>query len=180
MKKIHKTRPRTGLRPAGPRWIIERVQFSWVNFSRLASRLRRSARREITILWQNIHWHFTVNHHHHANPHSIWLKSVFNRWRCQVGIAGWVGSAGWSWSDLDIYIYISSSSTIQLVVTFSLLTEIDTLHHYIYWWGSIVFSPHFSVIFNQQFLTLERITVGRIKVYINFPVKRFHIHWQLL
>ena len=38
------TRPRAGLRPAGPRWIVGRVQFSWAHFSRLASRLRRSAR----------------------------------------------------------------------------------------------------------------------------------------
>ena len=34
------TRPRAGLR-----WIFGRVQFSWVHFSCLASRLRRSARR---------------------------------------------------------------------------------------------------------------------------------------
>ena len=40
-----KTRPNAGLRPAGPRWIVGGVQFSWVHFSRLASRLRRSARR---------------------------------------------------------------------------------------------------------------------------------------
>ena len=39
------SRPRAGLRPAGPRWIVGREQFSWVHFSRLASRLRRSARR---------------------------------------------------------------------------------------------------------------------------------------
>ena len=39
------TRPNAGLRPAGPRWIVGGVQFSWVHFSRLASRLRRSARR---------------------------------------------------------------------------------------------------------------------------------------
>ena len=39
-----------GLRPAGPRLIVQRVQFSQVNFPRLASRLRRSARREIIIL----------------------------------------------------------------------------------------------------------------------------------
>ena len=42
---LQTTRPRAGLRPAGPRWIVGRVQFSWVHFSRLASRLRRSARR---------------------------------------------------------------------------------------------------------------------------------------
>ena len=39
------TRPRAGLRPAGPRWIVGMVQFSWVHFSRLTSRLRHSARR---------------------------------------------------------------------------------------------------------------------------------------
>ena len=39
------TRPRAGLRPAGPRWIVGRAQFSWAHFSRLASRLPRSARR---------------------------------------------------------------------------------------------------------------------------------------
>ena len=38
-------------RPAGPRWIVARVQFSWVNFSSLASRIQRSARRRIIILW---------------------------------------------------------------------------------------------------------------------------------
>ena len=38
-----------GLRPAGPRRIVGRVQFLWVNFSRLASRLRRSARREVNL-----------------------------------------------------------------------------------------------------------------------------------
>ena len=31
------------LRPAGPRWIVGRVQFARVHFSRLASSLRRSA-----------------------------------------------------------------------------------------------------------------------------------------
>ena len=31
-------------RPAGPRWIVGRVHFSWIHFSRLASRLWRSAR----------------------------------------------------------------------------------------------------------------------------------------
>ena len=35
----------TRTRPAGPRWIVGRVRFSWVNFSCLASRLRRSASR---------------------------------------------------------------------------------------------------------------------------------------
>ena len=35
--KFTKPRPRAGLRPAGPRWIVGRVQFSWVYFSRLAS-----------------------------------------------------------------------------------------------------------------------------------------------
>ena len=39
------TRPRAGLRPAGPRWIIGRVQFSWAHCSRLALRLQRSARK---------------------------------------------------------------------------------------------------------------------------------------
>ena len=38
---IYWTRPR----PTGPRWIVGRVKFSRVNFSRLASRVRRSARR---------------------------------------------------------------------------------------------------------------------------------------
>ena len=33
--------------PAGPRWMVGKVQFSWVNFSRLASCLQRSARCEI-------------------------------------------------------------------------------------------------------------------------------------
>ena len=39
------TRPRAGLRPAGPGWIVGRVQFSWVHFSGLASRQGRSAQR---------------------------------------------------------------------------------------------------------------------------------------
>ena len=43
--QIFLTRPRAGLRPAGPRWIVGRVQFSWVHFSRLALRLRHSALR---------------------------------------------------------------------------------------------------------------------------------------
>ena len=42
---FNETRPRAGLRPAGPRWIVGRKQFSWVHFSCLVSRLRRSARR---------------------------------------------------------------------------------------------------------------------------------------
>ena len=40
------TRPRASFRPAGLRWIVVRVQFSWVRFSRLAWRVWRSARRE--------------------------------------------------------------------------------------------------------------------------------------
>ena len=39
------TRPRAGLQPAGPRWIVGGVQFSWEHFSRLALRLGRSAWR---------------------------------------------------------------------------------------------------------------------------------------
>ena len=39
-------------RPFGPRWIVGRVHFSQVNFSRLASRLWRSARKEIK---SNVH-----------------------------------------------------------------------------------------------------------------------------
>ena len=37
------------LRPAGPSWIVGRVQVSQFNFSRLALRLWRSARREINL-----------------------------------------------------------------------------------------------------------------------------------
>ena len=39
------TRPRAGLRPARPSGIVGRVHLFLVHFSRLASRLRRSARR---------------------------------------------------------------------------------------------------------------------------------------
>ena len=35
------TTARAGLRPAGPRWIVGRVKFSRVNFSRLALRLQK-------------------------------------------------------------------------------------------------------------------------------------------
>ena len=45
---VCETRPRAGFRPAGPRWIVGRVHFLWVHFSRLASRLRRSARSHWT------------------------------------------------------------------------------------------------------------------------------------
>ena len=52
---FYMTRPRAGLRPAGPRWIVGRVQFARVYFSRLASRLRRSARRG-QVLWIQRKW----------------------------------------------------------------------------------------------------------------------------
>ena len=41
---IYETRPRAGLRPARPSGIVGRVHLLHVHFSRLASRLRRSAR----------------------------------------------------------------------------------------------------------------------------------------
>ena len=43
---IINTRPRPTFGRLGLEWIVERLQFWWVNFSRLASHLRRSARRE--------------------------------------------------------------------------------------------------------------------------------------
>ena len=61
---LEMNRPKAGLRPAGPRWIVGRVQLSWVHFSRLASRLRRSAQ---TFLVQN-------PPPQRANTDPLWLK----------------------------------------------------------------------------------------------------------
>ena len=54
------TRHKPAFRPAGPRWIVERVQFSWENFSHLASRLRRSARRVSNFSYYSRGCHFFV------------------------------------------------------------------------------------------------------------------------
>ena len=61
------TRPRAGLRPAGPRWIVGRLQFSCVHLSRLASRLRRSARRGHIVLQKTFKRWWTC---------PWWLKSI--------------------------------------------------------------------------------------------------------
>ena len=60
MESFMETRPRAGLRPAGPRLIVGRVQFSWVHFSRLASRLRRSARRVSQSLNRKFRWDMSL------------------------------------------------------------------------------------------------------------------------
>ena len=75
------TRPRAGLRPAGPRWIVGRVHFSRVHFSRLALRLRRSARRGQFVL-RKTNKTFLIDFNHQGQVH--YLVKVFWRTICPL------------------------------------------------------------------------------------------------